>query len=332
MREHDINKTSNKTIAEDLECSTPFLTGLLEGLSSSPKYISSKFLYDKEGDRLFQEKMASSSYYLTNSEFEILTKHKNALWESFSKDVEHFQLIELGAGDGYKTKILLNYFLTKDLPFSYFPIDISYDVIEQLKTDLLKKLPSLKIKPIVGDYFEGLKEIPSNTNTRKVVLFLGSTIGNILRDKKIPFLCQINKLLNVGDMMMIGFDLKKTPRMIRDAYVLSTNEAFSKNVLTRANKELGCNFNLNHFEHHFEYEPITGLGTTFLVSTKKQNVYLPVVDQEFSFEAWEPITVTVHQKYDNTHINNLAKASGFEVVQNFYDAPCFFVDSIWQKQ
>lgn len=321
-----------KKKVDNLDYNTTFLTGLLEGLSSSPKYISSKFLYNKEGDRLFQEKMASSSYYLTNSDFEILSKYKNALLESFSKDVEQFQLIELGAGDGYKTKVLLNYFLTKDFKFSYFPIDISFDVIEQLKTDLLKKLPSLDIKPIVGDYFEGLKEIPSNTNVRKVVLFLGSTIGNILTEEKVPFLCQISKLLNVGDMMMIGFDLKKSPSIIRDAYVLSTNEAFSKNVLTRANEELGCNFNLNHFEHHFEYDPISGLGTTFLVSTKKQDVYISVVGQEFSFNEWEPITITVHQKYDNAYINNLAKESGFEVVQNFYDAPYFYVNSIWQKQ
>ncbi len=332
MRTYKINEKSNKKLAKDLDYNTTFLTGLLEGLSATPKYIRSKFLYNKEGDRLFQEKMASSSYYLTNSEFAILSKYKNTLLEFFSKDVEQFQLIELGAGDGYKTKVLLNFFLTKDFQFSYCPIDISSDVIEQLETDLLKKLPSLEIKPIVGDYFEGLKEIPSGTNTRKVVLFLGSTIGNILTDEKVPFLCQINKLLDIGDMLMIGFDLKKSPSMIRDAYVLSTNEAFSKNVLTRANEELGCNFDLNYFEHHFEYDPISGLGTTFLVSTKKQYVYIPVVDQEFSFKDWEPITVTVHQKYDDAYINNLAKASGFEVVQNFNDDPCFFVNSIWQKQ
>jgi len=114
-----------------------------KGLSSSPKFLPSKFFYDEEGDRLFQRIMEMKEYYPTDSEFEIFTKYREDLLQIFSDNSMHpFNLVEFGAGDGYKTKILLEYFLRQEATFKYHPIDISVNAIDQLVGKLKRQLPA----------------------------------------------------------------------------------------------------------------------------------------------------------------------------------------------
>ncbi len=189
-----------------------FKQEVYQGLTSYPKFLSSKYIYDKAGDLLFQDIMNMPEYYLTDTEFAILEQYKEQLAHLFSKDNKHFHLIELGAGDGKKTKILLRHFTQEDLNFTYRPIDISQNALDSLQSDLAQDIPILKTEPLQGTYFETLKKLNFTEDDRKVILFLGSNIGNLLHDKAIEFLSQIQGYMQPNDLLFIGFDQKKRPQ------------------------------------------------------------------------------------------------------------------------
>ena len=304
---------------------------ILEGLSAKPKYLKSCYLYNPKGDRLFQEKMAMSEYYLTKCEYDIFLNHKDKIMNIFTKNSESINRIELGAGDGRKTKILLENHVRNDKNLTYVPIDISQSVLNDLKDTLSATLPDLHVNPIAGDFVWALKKLQkSEDKRRKVVLFIGSTIGNIPLLECDAFLLEIASCLNSDDLVLIGFDLIKSPQIIRKAYTLGSNKAFYKNILERINDEFEGNFDLANFEHYFSYNPINGLGETFLISKKEQQVKLASLDTEISFDNWESIHISFHQKYDDEHIKNLAEKSGFEVIHSFYDSQKYYSNSIWR--
>ncbi len=126
----------------------------MEGLEATPKKLSSKYFYDDEGSKLFQAIMNLPEYYLTRSEYEIFESYKENLYNQFSKNAETFNLIELGAGDGLKTQVLLSHFVENTMPFTYLPIDISAEALYQLKTRFDKAIPSLNFEAIEGEYFD----------------------------------------------------------------------------------------------------------------------------------------------------------------------------------
>ena len=155
-----------------------FAKDVREGLSSEPKYLHSKYFYDEVGDDLFQQIMELEEYYLTDCEAEIFESQKDEILQYFSAEEAFFDLIEFGAGDGLKTKILLNHFVDNNVNFNYIPIDISKSVLNGLKKDLNNTLPELVIKPICDDYFHALEGLNKVDYNKKVILFLGSNIGN----------------------------------------------------------------------------------------------------------------------------------------------------------
>jgi len=133
-----------------LQLDTLFKKEVYEGLTAFPKYLSSKFFYDKKGDKLFQDIMAMPSYYLTDAEFAILESNKAAISALFADHGKPFNLIELGAGDGKKTKLLLRHLTAQKLPFTYTPIDISQNALDQLKTTIKEEIPEVNIAPLQG--------------------------------------------------------------------------------------------------------------------------------------------------------------------------------------
>ena len=168
-----------------------FAQDVLAGLSSKDKYLPSKYFYDANGSRIFQEIMNMPEYYLTNAEFEILSLQSNKIYEALEFS-QPFNIVELGAGDGFKTYKLLEYLVNNGIDFNYVPIDISEEAIESLTEGLKHKLPDLKIKPKVGDYFEILK-VNKESQYPTLILFLGSNIGNYMEDKSIRLLKLFHK-------------------------------------------------------------------------------------------------------------------------------------------
>ena len=309
-----------------------FAKDVLKGLTSTPKYLSSKYFYNDEGSRIFQQIMRMPEYYLTDCELEIFETHKDAMLKSFTENATRFELLELGAGDGLKTKILLKHFLSKAIDFKYAPIDISKEAVKTLINDLKKELPAVKTEGLVGDYFDLISNIGVNGYAKKVILFLGSNIGNFDEPTALHFLNQLRSAMNPQDQLLIGFDLKKDPQLILNAYndPHGHTAAFNLNLLQRINDELRADFNLTNFAHREEYNPETGIAKSFLISLKKQQVTINETETTIRFEKDEKIFMEMSQKYDLQMINNLATKSGFKVETNFFDLREYFVNSLWQ--
>lgn len=308
-----------------------FYRDVIKGLSADTKYLDSKYFYDKEGDKLFTEIMACPEYYPTRCEMEIFAQQSGAISKLFRQHGDELELVELGAGDATKSIHLLRSLVEDKVNFTYYPIDISSNVIKQLEDKLPGALPGLKVKGLNGEYFEMLEQLGNTSGKRKVVLFLGSNIGNIPLNAVNAFCRQLRSLLNTGDLLFIGFDLKKDPRTILAAYndKGGITKRFNLNLLRRMNDELGANFDLSKFEHYPVYDPGTGTCKSYLVSLAAQRVC--VGDTEcFDFEEGEPIHTEISQKYTVAQTDELAQASGFRPVKHLYDGRHWFLDTIWE--
>lgn len=307
-----------------------FARDVIQGLTATPKRLPSKYFYDEKGDRLFQQIMNLDEYYLTKSEYEILSTYKGQLLSIFSDQCEKFNLVEFGAGDGYKTKVLLKHFLEEEANFTYRPIDISGNVLRILEDSLKKELPDLHVKPMEDHYFKALEKLENN-GTRNVVLFLGSNIGNFTGDQATKFLKGLYDGLSKGDLLLIGFDLKKDPSIILQAYDDSegVTREFNFNLLDRINNELGGTFDRNKFKHFPSYNPQSGKCQSFLISRERQVV--KVMDEEIEFFPWESIHTEISQKYSMMDVSSMALQAGFTIAQNFYDERSYFVNSVWRR-
>ncbi|WP_010228986.1 L-histidine N(alpha)-methyltransferase [Gillisia marina] len=303
------------------------------GLTSYPKHLSSKYFYDKKGDKLFQDIMNLPEYYLTNCEYNILAENTKEIADAFS-GANGFDLIELGAGDGKKTKLLLRYLSDNNIDFNYLPVDISQNALDELQESLKKELPEVSVKPQQGTYFDTLERLSDYNSRKKVILVLGSNIGNLLHKDAIVFLKQIQEAMTPDDMLFMGFDQKKNPQTILDAYNDPTGvtEAFNKNVLERINNELDGDFDLDSFFHWETYNPETGTAKSFLISREKQTVTIKKLELTVNFEAWESIHTEISQKYDDMIVDWLASQADLKVTDSFTDEKDYYKNYIFRKK
>ncbi|WP_417370207.1 L-histidine N(alpha)-methyltransferase [Flavobacterium beibuense] len=310
-----------------------FKKDVTEGLSSFPKRLSSKYFYDKKGDKLFQDIMAMPSYYLTGCEFEIISKNTFAIGELFRDRENGLDLIELGAGDGKKTKLLLKYMAENNFNFIYKPIDISENAVELLSKNLAYEMPTLNVDAEVGEYFEVLERLKGFNKRKKVIMVLGSNIGNLPHPKAIEFLTKLKEAMLTEDLLFMGFDQKKNPQTILDAYNDETGitEAFNKNVLTRINRELGGNFEVDNFKHWEVYDPETGTAKSFLVATKAMEVTIEELQLTVNFDQWETIHTEISQKYDDNIVIWLAKEAGLKIETSFTDEKGYYKNYAFRK-
>ncbi|NER18849.1 L-histidine N(alpha)-methyltransferase [Spongiivirga citrea] len=311
---------------------TQFEEDVYNGLTDFPKHLSSKYFYDKAGDQLFQDIMAMPEYYLTNSEHEVLSSHTKAILGAFDLKKEGFDLIELGAGDGLKTKILLKHAIAGNHDVHYKPVDISQNALDGLKKSLQEEIPSLIVEAERGTYFDILKQLKSMSSRKKVIMVLGSNIGNLLHPQAIDFLKNIQEAMNPNDLLFMGFDLKKNPQTILDAYndLNGITAAFNKNVLVRINRELDADFNPDKFKHWEVYDPETGTAKSYLLSAEKQEVTIKNLNLKVSFDAWESIHTEISQKYDHNIIKWLADESELQVIDQFSDSKNYYTNYLFK--
>ncbi len=308
-----------------------FLKDVLKGLLSSPKYLDSKYFYDKKGDELFQKIMASDEYYLTNCEMEIFTKQTAAIADAAADGQQPLDVIEFGAGDATKSSHLLKELLKRKAIGTYFPIDISDNIIQLLNKTLPPMLPGLNIHGLNGEYFSMLSKANEISNNKKLVLFLGANIGNFKFNEMPPFCSRLRNELSEDDLVLIGFDLKKHPRKIRNAYddAQGFTRQFNLNLLTRINRELNANFDNEKFDHYASYDPDNGACKSYLVSLAKQDVCIDK-NNLIHFEKDETIFMEISQKYSIEVIDRTALESGFTPVAYFFDSNEYFTDVVWQ--
>jgi len=309
-----------------------FATDVLDGLSSDPKQLSSKYFYDDEGSRLFQEIMKLPEYYLTRCELEIFEKQAEDIFAAFRNGGNAFDLIELGAGDGTKTAVLVSHFLERNADITYSPIDISQEALDALSDKFSEEFPSLRMETRQGDYFQILKSLKNGNGRRKVLMFLGSNIGNFTREQSVSFFRDLRAVMSENDLLFIGFDLLKDPHVIVRAYddEQGVTAKFNLNLLRRINRELGGNFDLDKWTHYAVYRPVQCAARSFLISREKQSVHIKALNRTFEFDQWEAVFMEISQKYTVSMIEEMAVESGFEVKQNFFDDRSYYCDSLWK--
>jgi len=311
---------------------TDFENDVLNGLTSKQKFLSSKYFYNDKGSEIFQDIMRMPEYYLTDCELEIFKDNKQEILSDFANGQASFELVELGAGDGLKTKILLSHFLSRNIDFKYLPIDISKDAVKKLVKELKTELPNLKVDGLIGDYFNLISKIKVNGYLKKIVLFLGSNIGNFDKKVSIDFLSHLKAVLNPQDYVFIGFDMKKHPKVILDAYndPHGHTASFNLNLLQRINDELNADFKVENFMHQEVYNEQSGSAKSYVISLEKQKIKISNLNRTILFDKDESIFMEMSQKYDLDMISELALESGFEIVRNYFDKRQYFVNSLWK--
>ncbi len=310
-----------------------FLEDFVKGLQSQPKTVSSKYFYDFKGDAIFQEIMKMPEYYLTDSEYEIFSTRAGDILKALSMDHRKFELVEFGAGDGFKTKRLIERLLEAGSTFRYVPIDISDNVLNILEEDIHNRFPELEVLPMHSDYFAAIENINHSSKNPKLVLFIGSSIGNFRNGQTEVFLNSLHQSLRDGDQVLIGFDLRKNPKTILRAYddPAGITKSFNLNLLTRANRELDANFQIEAFDHYALYDPDDGTARSYLVSLKEQTVHIGAGNVDIHFENGETIHTEVSRKFSIPQIEKLTGDAGFTVVEHFFDCRRYYVNTLLKK-
>lgn len=302
---------------------------VLGSLGDRPRQLSSTYLYDAEGSRLFQRIMDLPEYYLTRVEREILEGHGASIASGFAG--QRVVVVDLGAGDGSKTAILLSALLRECDEVRYAAVDVSAAALRQLQASHERRFPRIAFSAHLGDYASGLCAVQEAfPNHQKLGLFLGSNIGNLLPERATALLATWRRQLTASDYLMVGFDLVKDPRLLQAAYddAQGVTAAFNLNLLNRLNRELGANFDLSGFAHHACFSPRERRMESYLVSRREQVVEL--AGESIVFEPWEAIRTEVSHKYREADVLAFAKSTGFSLAGSYYDSQRWFVDSLWR--
>lgn len=294
-----------------------FREEVLFGLRQVPKTLPCKFFYDHSGSLIFEQICELEEYYLTRLETKILRDH---IQEIKALCGAEFVLIELGSGSSTKTRLLLN-----NLPAAaYIPIDISRQQLFDSARELSRAYPRLEIDPLCADYTRELNLLPQLDSRRSIVFFPGSTIGNFEPDGAAAFLSRIRSVCKPDGGMLIGVDLKKPRSIIERAYndTRGVTAAFNLNLLSRANRELGADFNMDWFRHQAVYNEQQGRIEMRLVSMRAQTVHIG--NARISFLRGEYITTEHSYKYTLESFEEVARQAGFTVRQVWTDPDCWF--------
>lgn len=294
--------------------SSDFLSEVIAGLSQEPRTLPCKFFYDERGAGLFQKICELPEYYVTRSELQILRLFGAEIAKTLGAQIE---LIGLGTGAGTKTQILLEELKE---PQVYVPIDISKEQLQKSTTRFRQIFPALEILPVCADYLEPFElPLPRRVSSRSVVYFPGSTIGNFKPDDAGKFLRRLVDLCAPNGGLLIGVDLQKDKQIIEQAYNDSAGVTadFNLNLLARANRELGADFDLKQWRHRAIYNPADGRIEMHLISQIDQTVRIQ--DHSFSFRAGEKIISEYSYKYTPDGFTALAREAGFEFVRLWTD-------------
>ncbi len=299
-----------------------FADDVKEGLTSENKFLLPKYFYDKSGSEYFERICETEEYYPTRTEISILKNLSDTISE---RNPDKNLIIELGSGSSLKTNYLLRSFLKSRKHLTYVPIDVSNILIESSKL-LTEKYQDLFIKGVISFYEEGMEFIVSDDNSSKLVLFLGSSIGNFSKEERIDFMKMLKKYMNESDRLLIGFDLIKDKHVLNNAY--NDREGFTAkfnlNILQRINNELDGNFDLTNFNHLAFFNETENRIEMHLVANEKMEVEIKGIGETINFEAGEKIHTENSYKFNNEMINQLAKDSGMEFSDYYTDEKEYF--------
>jgi len=282
------------------------------GLGSLPRTLPPKWLYDDVGSRLFDDITRLDEYYPTRAERAILEMHAADIVESCDATT----LVELGSGTSDKTRLLLDAFTRAGLQ-RFVPVDVSETTLRDAARRLVDRYPGLVVEALVGDFTLHLGQLPRGG--RRLVAFLGGTIGNLYREERAAFLGALADTLEPGEWLLLGTDLVKSADRLVAAYddPGGVTAAFVKNSLRVLNRELGADFDLEAFSYVPFWDPRMERMDLRLRSETPQRVRIPGAGLELELFAGEEIRVEISTKFRTEQLHRELGAAGFEVVRIF---------------
>ena len=330
MKEIDVGRRVKLVTALPHDHLRAFSADVRQGLSGTPKALPCHHFYDRRGSALFEKICELPEYYLTRAEREILTRRVDELISLLPEDVS---VLELGSGSGVKTRILLEALLRGGRTVRYSPIDISRSAIEASSLDLVDSFETLEIDGFVGEYREGLNHFGKDENASRLILWLGSSIGNLHRPDAIGFLRDLRESLRPRDRLLLGVDLRKETHVLESAYddAQGVTAEFNKNLLARVNGELDGDFNLSRFRHRARYLEDVGRIEMHLVSEAAQRVTVGRLALEVAFDQGEALHTENSYKYSVGEIDELATGSGLELVARWFDEKRYFSVNLFAR-
>ncbi len=309
--------------------SAEFAEDVRRGLSSNPKQLYPKYLYDSLGSRLFDAICQVDEYYLTRAENEILTRHADEMVASIPGCRT---LIELGSGSADKTRRIIEALLRHQTELLFIPVDISASALEKSSLALLAAYPALRIEAYAADYLEGLAAMQPLPSGPALMLFLGSNIGNFEKAEALSFLQAIRRMMRPGDALLLGADLKKDRAMLEAAYndALGVTRAFIVNELARINRELGGNFDLWAFGLRSVYNEEAGAVEVYLESLRPQSVTIRALEMSIDFAAGEWMHMEHSYKFDVAGLAQMGSQSGFGLEKAWLDSQGRFSSNLFR--
>lgn len=300
-----------------------FAKDVKNGLKDAPKHIPCIYFYDYTGSLLFEEICRLPEYYLTRAETEILSNYSEEIITCLPEDIA---LVELGSGSSIKTCVIIEELLNQYGRVSYSPIDISRKMLKESSISLLQKYRNLEIVSVAAEYEEGLRHLNSYHEQAKLILWLGSSIGNFDQEEAVRFLESAVTTSSPKDYFLIGFDLVKERARLERAYNDSrgVTAQFNLNLLSRINRELGGDFDLNAFTHHAPYNEEKDRIEMHLISTCEQDVAIADLSRTFHFDKNERIHTENSHKFAPGAIEQIADRSGLRILKQWYDSRQYF--------
>jgi dimethylhistidine N-methyltransferase len=298
-------------------------------LSRLPKSLPWAYFYDEEGSRLFEAICELPEYYLTRTEDGILRRHADEMVSDLAvlDDVgEEPTIIELGSGSAVKTQRLLDAALQRYERLHYIPIDVSPSALESSAERLTRRFPGLKVTGYVADYRQGLERIMAWTSGPRLIVFLGSSLGNYESSSAVELLDLVGKTMRPDDRLLLGTDMAKDRSLLESAYddFHGVTAAFNLNLLRRINRELEADFVIEAFEHMAVYRPDRGRVEMHLRSTKDQTVHIKTANLKVRFAQGETIHTENSYKYTDQALFDLWSRAGFEEVMAWTDERRWF--------
>ncbi len=316
------------SVASSPSASAARLTALgqevFRGLTASPKTLSPWLFYDSQGSLLFEQITDLPEYYVTRTERAIFAEHADQI-VALAAGEHRLAMIELGAGTASKTGLLLAAGLRRQGAVDYYAIDVSASALEQAKQHLERELPGVRVHPRVADYTDGLGRIDAD-GARRMVLYIGSSIGNFEAEQAASLLRSVRAELAPGDCLLLGADQVKAPALLEAAYddAAGVTAAFNKNVLVRINRELGADFRLGTFVHRARWNAARSRVEMHLESTIAQSVQIPTLALELTFAAGETIHTENSYKFSHDGVARLLEAAGCGLLREWTDAQGWF--------
>lgn len=304
-----------------------FQRDVRDGLTAPRKWLPPRWFYDALGSALFDAICFLPEYYVMRAEADALTTFRDEIADAFGPNV---RLVELGSGAARKTRILLDALTKRQPEVEYVPVDVDAGMLERVAHELSNEYPNVRVRPVTSDFTRpaAALQAAASTGARTIVLFLGSTIGNLDPDAAVAMLRDLRNGLRPGDALFLGADLRKSRDILEPAYddPLGVTAAFNLNLLVRINRELGGHFALDAFRHRAFYDEQQGRIEMHLVSTRAQRVRIDALDLEIAFDEGETIHTESSYKHDDSTLATLAAASGFTIERRWTDARGWFAD------